>query len=202
MRSFDTLIGCLKRLPGIGAKQAERLAVHLLRAPRSEAEALSAAILKVRERVRRCGTCQNFTEDAECRICASLERDRSVVCVVEQPADVAAIERSRGYRGLYHVLHGHLSPLKGIGPESLKIKELIDRIRGGNGLSEVVLATDPDTEGEATALYLASTLKGLSVKVTRIAQGVPMGAHIDYMDEQTLSCALRTRREFSQDASR
>ncbi len=196
MKSFDKLVSCLKRLPGIGPKQAERLAVHLLRASHSEAQALSEAILRAKKEVRSCRLCQNYTEEEECRICGDPGRERSILCVVEQPADVAAIERSQGYRGLYHVLHGNLSPQRGIGPESLKIDELLKRLGNGSNISEVILATDPDTEGETTALYLASTLKGLSVKVTRIAQGIPMGGHLDYMDEATLSCAMQTRREF------
>lgn len=197
MRSFDKLTACLKRLPGIGPKQAERLAIHILRSPQSEAEALSQAIVKAKQAVRQCRTCLNYTEEQECRICADPGRDASLLCVVEQPADVAAIERSGGFRGVYHVLHGRLSPLRGVGPENIKIQELVKRLGKEIKISEVILATDPDTEGEATALYLASVLKGLPVRVTRIAQGIPMGGHLDYMDEQTLSCALKTRRDFS-----
>jgi len=188
MRSFDKLVSCLKRLPGVGPKQAERLAIHILRAPRSDAEALASAMLRAKDLVKSCRLCLNYTEENECR---------SLLCVVEQPADVTAIERSQGFRGVYHVLHGRLSPLRGVGPENIRINELVKRLGNGSTISEVILATDPDTEGEATALYLAQTLKGLPVRVTRIAQGVPMGGHLDYMDEQTISTAMKTRREFS-----
>lgn len=194
MKSFERLAACLKRLPGIGPKQAERMIVHLLRVPAPEVEALAEAIREVRLRVRRCSVCQNYTERELCPVCEDLGRDKSLLCVVEQPADVAAIERSRSFRGLYHVLHGQLSPLHGTGPEAILVKELLDRVKDGT-VREVILATDPDTEGEATALYIASLLKGLPVRVTRIAQGVPMGGDLDYIDEQTLSCALKSRRE-------
>jgi recombination protein RecR len=197
MRSFDKLVSCLKRLPGVGPKQAERLASHILRAPRSDAEALASAMLRAKDLVKSCRLCLNYTEENECRICGDPGRDGSLLCVVEQPADVTAIERSQGFRGVYHVLHGRLSPLKGVGPENIRINELVKRLGIGSNISEVILATDPDTEGEATALYLAQTLRGLPVRVTRIAQGVPMGGHLDYMDEQTISTAMKTRREFS-----
>jgi len=197
MRSFDKLVSCLKRLPGVGPKQAERLAIHILRAPRSDAEALASAMLRAKDLVKSCRLCLNYTEENECRICGDPGRDGSLLCVVEQPADVTAIERSQGFRGVYHVLHGRLSPLRGVGPENIRINELVKRLGNGSTISEVILATDPDTEGEATALYLAQTLKGLPVRVTRIAQGVPMGGHLDYMDEQTISTAMKTRREFS-----
>jgi recombination protein RecR len=197
MRSFDKLVSCLKRLPGVGPKQAERLAIHILRAPRSDAEALASAMLRAKDLVKSCRLCLNYTEENECRICGDPGRDGSLLCVVEQPADVTAIERSQGFRGVYHVLHGRLSPLKGVGPENIRINELVKRLGIGSNISEVILATDPDTEGEATALYLAQTLRGLPVRVTRIAQGVPMGGHLDYMDEQTISTAMKTRREFS-----
>jgi len=196
VKSFDKLVQRFKRLPGIGPKQAERLAVHILRAPASEAEALSAALREARARVRPCSVCLNYTEAEVCRVCGDPGRDSGVICVVEQPADAAAIERSASFSGLYHILHGRISPIHGVGPEGICIKELLGRVRKG-GVKEIILATDPDTEGEATALYLARALKGLGVKITRIAQGVPLGGHLDYMDERTLSCALTTRREFS-----
>jgi len=196
LKSFEKLVQRFKRLPGIGPKQAERLAVHILRAPSSEAEALAAALREAKAKVRPCSICLNYTESDVCRICGDPGRETSQVCVVEQPADMTAIERSRSFEGLYHVLHGRISPIHGVGPEGICIKELLGRVRKGD-ISEVILATDPDTEGEATALYLARALKDLPVKVTRIAQGVPLGGHLDYMDEQTLSCALRTRRDFS-----
>lgn len=193
MKAFEKLVAALKRLPGVGPKQAERLAVHLLRAPAAESEALAGAIREARSRVRPCATCLNYTEAERCVLCEDPGRDGGLICVVEQPADVAAFERSRGFKGLYHVLHGQLDPLRGAGPEALRLGELLGRARAG--AREVILATDPDTEGEMTALYLASLLKELPVKVTRIAQGVPMGGDLDYMDERTLSCALESRRE-------
>lgn len=195
MKAFDKLVQSLRRLPGIGPKQAERLAVHLVRAPASEAEALAEALREARGRVRTCAECLNFTEREVCELCADPGRDRRLFCVVEQPADVAAIERSRSFRGLYHVLHGRFAPGRGAGPGSIRSGELLARVRRpGAAVAEVILATDTDTEGEATALYLASLLKGL-VRVTRIAQGVPLGGDIDYLDEQTLTCAISGRRE-------
>jgi recombination protein RecR len=194
VKAFDKLIVSLKRLPGIGPKQAERLAVHLLRAPSSEADALATAIREARARIRSCQVCLNYAESERCGICEDPSRDTGVLCVVEQPADVVAIERSRSFKGLYHVLHGQLSPLRGAGPETIRAAELLARVRAG-GVREVILATDPDTDGEATAHYLASLLKDQPVKLTRIAQGVPMGGDLEYLDEQTLSCALTSRRE-------
>ena len=199
MRSFEKLIQSLRRLPGVGPKQAERLALHLLRASLSETEALVDALRSAKAKVRACKSCLNYTESELCRICADPGRQPGVVCVVEQPSDVDAIERSRGYAGRYHVLHGRLSPLHGIGPEGIRLNELIDRIKAG-GVAEVILATDPDTEGEATALYVASVLKDFPIRVTRIALGVPMGGHLDYMDERTLSAAMKSRHEFSVEA--
>jgi recombination protein RecR len=196
MKSFDKLIGCLKRLPGIGPKQAERMAVYLLRAPIAEADTLANAVRELKAKVHPCVVCLNYTESQRCSICEDPGRDRSVLCVVEQPADVTALERSRGHRGLYHVLHGQLSPLHGQGPESIRMAELVERVRSSAGdIREIILAMDPDTEGEATALYIASVLKSFPVRMTRIAQGVPMGGDLDYLDEQTLSAALRSRRE-------
>lgn len=196
MKSFDKLVAALRRLPGVGPKQAERLALHLVRAPAAESEALSAALREAKSRVRTCPVCLDYTEGELCRLCADPGRDKSVICVVEQPTHVAALERSRGYTGLYHVLHGRLAPIAGMGPEALRVGELEARLKAG-GVAEVVLATDPDTEGEATALWLAQVLKAYPVRVTRIAQGVPMGGHLDYLDEQTVSCALKARREFT-----
>ena len=201
MKSFDRLILALRRLPGIGPKQAERLAIHLLRAPAAEAESLVDAVREARSRMRLCASCMNYSESECCSLCEDPSRDKALVCVVEQPADVAAIERSRSFHGIYHVLHGQISPLAGIGPESLKIKELIHKVKLGK-VSEVILATDPDTEGEMTALYLGSALKDMSVRVTRIAHGVPMGGDLDYLDEQTLACALNSRREVTPDEIR
>ncbi|MDE2292073.1 MAG: recombination mediator RecR, partial [Elusimicrobia bacterium] len=150
---------------------------------------------EARARIKTCSVCLDYSEDDTCRLCADPARDRSLVCVVEQPTDVAAVERSRGYNGLYHVLHGRLSPIHGAGPEVLRTPELESRLAAG-GVAEVILATDTDTEGEATALYLAQLLKGKVARVTRIAQGVPLGGHLDYLDEQTVSCAVKARRDF------
>lgn len=197
MKTLDKLTLALRRLPGIGPKQAERAALHLLRASRMEAESLVAALREARERVRPCSVCCDYAEGPLCSLCADPARDGSLLCVVEEPADVAAIERSRGYSGRYHVLHGSLSPLDGVGPESLRVGELVARLRRpGSPVREIILALDPDTEGEATALYLARSLKEFPVKVTRIALGVPLGGDLDYVDERTLSSALSGRRDF------
>ena len=196
MKSVDRLISALKRLPGVGPKQAERLSLHLLRAPRAEAENLVEALLEAKDAMRFCASCGDFTDRELCGLCGDPARDQSLLCVVEEPQDVTAFERSRAFKGLYHVLHGSLSPLEGIGPERIKVRELLERLRSAPGVvHEVVIATDPDTEGEATALYLGQVLKPFAVKVTRIAHGVPMGGDLDYMDERTLSCALIGRRE-------
>ena len=196
MKSFDRLVLSLKRLPGVGPKQAERLAIHLLRAPESEVEALITSLREVKAAVHPCRQCFDFTDRPVCRLFADAGRDHGLLCVVEEPQDVAALERSGSFRGLYHVLHGSLSPLDGIGPEALKLRELIERIKDSTTpVTEVILATDPDTEGEATALYIAQLLKGSGVKVSRIAHGVPLGGDLDYIDERTLSHALMGRRE-------
>jgi recombination protein RecR len=198
VKNWDRLVGALKRLPGIGPKQAERLALHLIRASSDEVEGLLGAVREAKAAIRPCSRCYDYTDREFCRICADPGRDQGLICVVEAPQDVAAIERTRGYKGLYHVLHGALSPLDGVGPEVLRVRELVERVRAGRGvITEVILATDPDTEGEATALYLAGLLKESgSVKVSRIAHGVPMGGDLDYIDERTLSQAMSGRREF------
>lgn len=195
MKSFERLISALKRLPGVGPKQAERFALHLLRAPRTEVEGLVEALREAKASMRLCARCGDFTDKEVCRICGDPARDAAVLCVVEEPQDVAAIERSRAFKGLYHVLHGSLSPLEGHGPERIRVRELLERVKAG-AVREVIVATDPDTEGEATALYLAQQLHPLNVKTTRIAHGVPMGGDLDYIDERTLSHALSGRREF------
>jgi recombination protein RecR len=195
MKSFERLISALKRLPGVGPKQAERFALHLLRAPRTEVEGLVEALREAKAAMRLCARCGDFTDKEVCRICNDPARDASILCVVEEPQDVAAIERSRAFKGLYHVLHGSLSPLDGHGPERIRVRELLERVKAG-AVREVIVATDPDTEGEATALYLAQQLHPLNVKTTRIAHGVPMGGDLDYIDERTLSHALSGRREF------
>jgi len=198
MKNWDRLVGALKRLPGIGPKQAERLALHLIRASPDDVEGLLGAVREAKAAIRPCRQCFDYTDRELCRICADPGRDQGLLCVVEAPQDVAAIERTHGYKGLYHVLHGALSPLDGVGPESLRVRELIERVRDGRRvICEVILATDPDTEGEATALYVAGLLRELgTVKVSRIAHGVPMGGDLDYIDERTLSQAMSGRREF------
>lgn len=195
MKPFEKLVGALRRLPGIGPKQAERLALHLLRASSSEVEVFQAALREVRERVRPCPVCLDYTDLPVCRVCTDPAREERVICVVEDPTDVAAVERTRRFRGRYHVLHGVLSPLDGIGPEALRIRELLARVNAwGPEGGEVILATNHDTEGDATALYLGRLLQPLGVKVTRIAIGVPLGGDLAYIDEQTLSEALAGRR--------
>ena len=198
MKNWDRLVGALKRLPGIGPKQAERLALHLIRASPDDVEGLLGAVREAKAAIRPCRQCFDYTDRELCRICADPGRDQGLLCVVEAPQDVAAIERTHGYKGLYHVLHGALSPLDGVGPESLRVRELIERVRDGRRvICEVILATDPVTEGEATALYVAGLLRELgTVKVSRIAHGVPMGGDLDYIDERTLSQAMSGRREF------
>ena len=188
------LVDQLKKLPGIGAKSAQRLAFHILRTPRDEADRLCSAIRDVKERVTYCSVCSNTTDIDPCAYCASETRNHKVICVVEEPQNVTAVERTRDYKGVYHVLMGALSPLQGIGPDELKIKSLLTRV-GQGGVDEVILATNPNVEGEATALYLARLLKPLSVKVTRIAMGVPMGSDLEYADELTMHKAMEGRRE-------
>ena len=182
------------KLPGIGPKSAQRLTYYLLRMPASEAQALAAAILDVKEKISFCSICQNVTDVIPCRICASGQRDRSFICVVEEPLDILAIERTRAYRGLYHVLHGVISPMDGIGPEDLKIEELLQRLRSG-AVQEVILATNPNLEGEATAMYLGRILSHLVPRVTRLARGLPMGGDLEYADDVTLARALEGRQE-------
>jgi recombination protein RecR len=189
----DNLVAQLSRLPGVGTRTAQRLAFHLLRVPTDEAHALAAAIDEVKERVRFCRECGNLTEDEVCEICRDARRDQSLVCVVEQPADVISLERTHEYRGLYHVLGGSLSPLDGVEPKDLRIDELLRRVEQ-NGVSEVVLATNPNMTGEATAAYLADRLRG-RVRVTRLASGLPVGGDLEYADEVTLGRALSGRRE-------
>jgi recombination protein RecR len=191
--SVDNLVAQLTRLPGVGQRTAQRLAFHLLRVPKDEAVALSDAIAEVKERVRFCRDCGNLTEEETCEICRDARRDHTVVCVVEQPADLISLERTHEFRGLYHVLGGALSPLDGVEPEHLRIDELLGRVER-NGIEEVVLATNPNMTGEATAAYLADRLRG-RVRVTRLASGLPVGADLEYADEVTLGRALSGRRE-------
>ena len=188
------LIEELHRLPGVGPKGAQRLAYHILRASRDEAEALAAAIIEVKEKISLCAVCQNITDVDPCVICADGDRDRAQICVVEEPLDILAIERSRGYHGLYHVLHGAISPMEGVGPEQLKVRELLERLRDGS-VREVIMATNPNLEGEATAMYVSRLLEPLGVRVTRLARGLPMGGDLEYADDMTLARALENRQE-------
>ena len=188
------LIQELNKLPGIGPKSAQRLAYFLLRAPEEEARALAEAIIAIKERITFCSLCQNITESDPCPICQDNNRERDKICVVEKPLDVLALERTRGYHGLYHVLHGVLSPMDGVGPEDLKIKELLSRLEGGS-VKEVILATNPNLEGEATAMYLQRLIAPLGIKVTRLARGLPFGSSLEYADEVTLTRALEGRQE-------
>jgi len=188
------LINELAKLPGIGLKTAQRLAFHLLKAPPAEAEALAAAIREVREKLTTCRECCNITDADPCTFCTDPARDRGTLCVVESPTNVWAIEKTREYRGLYHVLHGSISPLAGRGPESLTLEPLLARVRAG-GVREVIVATNPNVEGETTAMYLAKILKPLGVRVTRPAMGLPVGADLEFTDEVTMSKALGGRHE-------
>ena len=193
-RILETLIEELVRLPSIGQKSAQRLALHLLRVPREEALRLADAIRDVREKVGFCATCGNFSETDPCALCGDPQRDVKLVCVVEQPGDVLALERTGQFHGRYHVLGGALSPLEGTSPEQLRIRELLSRLRGGE-IAEVILATNPNVNGEATALYLSRLLAPMGVRITRIARGVPMGSDLEYSDLVTLARALEGRRE-------
>ena len=187
------LVEELQRLPGIGPKSAQRLAFHILKTPREDADRLADAVRRVKEEVTYCSVCNNITDADPCVYCSSATRDPKVICVVEEPQNVAAIEKTREFKGTYHVLMGALSPLQGIGPDDLKIKGLLSRVNGG--VTEIILATNPNVEGEATAIYLARLLKPLGVKVTRIAMGVPVGSDLEYADEVTMHKALEGRRE-------
>jgi recombination protein RecR len=189
---ISRLIQELARLPGIGEKTASRLALYILRSSRESAEALARAILEVKEKIHLCRQCFNLTDQDLCRICQDGRRNQEMVCVVSGPEDLMALERSGGYQGLYHLLHGVLSPLEGIGPQDLRIEELLGRLRGGK-IQEVILATNPSVEGEATAQYLAQVIKPLGVRVTRIARGVPMGGDLQYIDQVTLTKSLENR---------
>jgi recombination protein RecR len=191
--AVENLVAQLTRLPGVGTRTAHRLAFHLLRVPKDEAQALAAAIEEVKERVRFCSECGNLTEEERCSICRDERRDRALVCVVEQPADLISVERTHEYRGLYHVLGGALSPIDGVEPGHLRIDELMSRVER-NGIQEVVLATNPNMTGDATAAYLADRLRG-RVRVTRLASGLPVGGDLEYADEVTLGRALTGRRE-------
>jgi recombination protein RecR len=192
--SFDRLIAELGKFPGIGRKTASRLALFILRQPQSEAEALADAIKELKARIRFCSICFHFTETDPCALCSDPARDDSILCVVQEPQDLLAIERSRSFHGRYHVLHGALSPLDGIGPEDLKIPELLSRLQGG-AVTEVLLATNFSVEGEATAYYLAKLIGPLGIRVTRLAYGIPLGSDLEYIDEATVNRAVEGRRE-------
>ncbi|MDD6158326.1 MAG: recombination mediator RecR [Oscillospiraceae bacterium] len=192
--SLENLIDGFASLPGIGRKSAQRLAFYILSLPEGEAEAFARSVLEARERVHTCPVCQNLTEDELCPICSSPNRDRSVVCVVSEPRDVLSIERSREFKGLYHVLHGAISPMNRVGPDDLRIKELLTRVAGGE-IREVIMATNPDAEGDATAMYISRLLKPLEIRVTRLGFGVPVGSNLEYADDATLLRALEGRRE-------
>ena len=191
---LERLVEQFARLPGIGSKSAQRLAFHVLGLPEQEAAAFAEAILDAKRSVTCCPVCQNFTAGGLCPICASPKRDGSVICVVADPRDVAAMERSREYHGHYHVLHGVISPMNHVGPDDLSIKSLLERV-AKNEISEVIMATNPDTEGEATAMYIARLLKPFQVRVTRLAYGIPVGGHLEFADDATLMRALEGRRD-------
>ena len=192
--SFEALIDGFAALPGIGRKSAQRLAFHILSLPEGEAEAFAASIIEARRSVHTCPVCQNLTDAELCPVCSSDRRDKSVICVVAEPRDVVAVERSREFNGVYHVLHGVLSPMNRIGPDDLRIRELVDRVAAG-GVSEVIMATNPDTEGDTTAMYVSRLLKPFAVKVTRLAYGIPVGSNLEFADDATLLRALEGRRE-------
>ncbi len=190
----ENLIEQFQKLPGVGRKTAQRLAFFMLSLPDAEAEGFANAILSAKKTVKFCSVCQNLTDTEICSICSDDARDKSVVCVVSDPKDVAAIEKTREYNGLYHILHGCISPMNGVGPDDVRIKELCERVSKGE-IREVILATNPDTEGEATAMYIARLLKPFGVVSTRLAYGIPVGGHLEYADEMTLTRALEGRRE-------
>jgi recombination protein RecR len=192
--SITRLIDELKHLPGIGQKTAQRLAFHLLRVDRAQALALSDAIREAKEKIRECSICNNITDSDPCLYCASATRAKSMICVVEDATNIQAVEKTRQFNGLYHVLGGSLSPLQGIGPEQLKIKSLIERLKGGT-VEEIIVATNPTAEGEATSVYLSKLIKPLGVRVTRIAMGIPVGSDLEYADEVTMMKAMEGRRD-------
>jgi len=189
--ALGKLVDQLAKLPGLGPKSAARIALHILRASKDEVDALAKALAEIKIRIKFCSICFNLTEDDPCRICRDTKRDRSLICVVEAPGDVLMIEKTKGYRGLFHVLGGALSPLDGVSPDDLRVRELLARV--DTSVSEVIIATNPTTEGDATALYLAQALKPKRVRVTRIARGVPVGSDLEHVDEVTLTKALEGR---------
>ena len=188
------LIDAFHKLPGIGPKSAQRLTYHMLRIPPEEASALAQAIIELKEKTVLCSVCQNVTESDLCNVCRDESRDRTLICVVEEPLDTLAVERTGGFHGLYHVLHGVISPMDGVGPEDLKVNELLARLRGG-AVTEVIMATNPNLEGEATSMYISRLLTPMGIRVTRLARGLPMGSDLEYADEVTLSRALENRQD-------
>ena len=194
-RALNKLINELSKLPGIGGKTAQRLAFHILSLSDREAEALAEAIVSAKKNLRYCSECGNLTDQDKCLICSDATRDRSVICVVETPQDVVAMERIREYKGLYHVLHGAISPAEGIGPNDINLKSLITRLQASDEVKEIIIATNPNIEGEATAMYISRLLKPAGIKVTRIAHGIPVGGDLEYADEVTLLKAMEGRRE-------
>ena len=194
-RALNKLINELGKLPGIGGKTAQRLAFHILSLSEREAEALAESIVSAKKNLRYCSECGNLTDQDKCLICSDATRDRSVICVVETPQDVVAMERIREYKGLYHVLHGAISPAEGIGPNDINLKSLITRLQASDEVKEIIIATNPNIEGEATAMYISRLLKPAGIKVTRIAHGIPVGGDLEYADEVTLLKAMEGRRE-------
>lgn len=194
MKSFDRLVRAFRRLPGVGPRQAERFSSYFLRASRAETEEFVGALLSMKEDVKLCSVCFSYSENDLCPICSDPDRQQDVICVVEDPQDIESIEKTGAYKGLYHVLHGAISPMEGRGAEQVKVKELLERVHNAKTpVREVIIATDPDSEGETTALYLADLLRGLVERVTRIGYGVPLGGDIDYIDEMTLGYSLKGR---------
>ena len=196
--ALQKLIDELGKLPGVGPKSAQRIAFHLIKLPEQDALSLANAIQEAKQKVRFCERCFNMSDEAICEICSDTQRDSSLVCVVEEPRDIVALERTREYKGLYHVLQGAINPIDGIGPEQLKIRELLERLKG-NTLQEVILCTNPNIEGEATAMYLAKLIEPLGIQVSRIASGLPVGGDLEYADELTLGRALEGRRKITGD---
>ncbi len=192
--SLENLVDKFASLPGIGKKSAQRLAFHVLSLPQGEAESFAAAILEAKSSVHSCPVCQNLTDGELCSVCGDGRRDKGLICVVAEPRDVLSFERSREYRGVYHVLHGVISPMNHVGPDDLKISELVCRVAEGQA-QEVIMATNPDTEGDTTAMYISRLIKPFNVKVTRLAYGIPVGANLEFADEATLTRALEGRRE-------
>jgi recombination protein RecR len=192
--SLDILTDCFRALPGVGSKMAARLAMHVLKMPQEKVEDFARALLNAKKNVHNCPVCKNLTDEEVCTVCSDEKRDRSVICVVENPTDVMAIEKSKEYHGLYHVLHGTISPMEGIGPDEIYIKELISRLEDGS-VKEVILATNPDVEGDTTAIYISRLIKPLGVKTSRLAFGIPVGGDLEYTDELTLSMAIENRRD-------